>query len=146
MTLSCLKESTRYSLSYCFKDYRNFALKLSQEGVNIGVIGEEESESTSTTSSANAAAVKSVSVATSASSVESAELPLPLFPKTYTRSAFGFKLGEAELQERAEGLDRWVRALLQRYQLYSGVVQVSLLFCLHPFSSTLTSPSPSPRL
>jgi hypothetical protein len=50
----------------------------------------------------------------------------PPFPRTYTRSSFGIKLSESELQERVEGLDRWVRAVCQRYHLMTGVVQVSL--------------------
>jgi hypothetical protein len=92
------------------------------------VIGEEENESTTmaTSSAIGTVTEKSApgSVSVSNPSVDSTEMPLPPFPRTFARSAFGIKLGEAELQERAEGLDRWLRGLLQRYQLYSGVVQV----------------------
>jgi hypothetical protein len=138
-----VKENTCYSLSYYFKDYRALALQLSKEEVNVGTIGDEENDSPTAAASASvngnsnsndkAPVGSGYRTNPSANSTDgSLHLPLPPFPRTYARSTFGIKLGETELQERAEGLDRWLRALLQRYQLYSAVVQV-----LTPLSSVL---------
>lgn len=97
------------------------ALQLEKEGINVGTIGQDENE--------NSNSEKSPTGSTHG------ELDLPPFPRTYALSAFGIKLSEAELQARADGLDRWIRAVCQKYHLFPGVVQVILAL---PHISSLT--------
>lgn len=55
---------------------------------------------------------------------------LPPFPRTFKRSSFGIKLGEKDLLERANGLNRWMQAVCQQYHQFSYESQVNLLFSI----------------
>jgi hypothetical protein len=128
LTISCTKEGTRYSLtSLFFKDYRQLALQLEKEGLNVGTIGEDESDVASTTGEKTRSAGSMAQAPVPAAATIAVEADFPPFPRTFARSSFGLKLSESDLQERAEGLDRWMRALCQRYHLMTEGVQVRQL-------------------
>jgi hypothetical protein len=99
-----------------FKDYRQLALNLSNEGIDVGTIEDSMSVmSDSTDTKRNSYAPKS-------SFYESKELPP--FPRTFKRSSFGIKLDEKALIERANGLDLWFRAVCGKYSEFSPQCQV----------------------
>jgi hypothetical protein len=46
------------------------------------------------------------------------------FPSTHAKSAFGLKLSEPELQERARHLDLWMKEVLTSYHTYPDRAQL----------------------
>ncbi|CAE7703553.1 unnamed protein product, partial [Symbiodinium microadriaticum] len=108
-----------------FKDFRQLALDISNEGVPVvsvdaaGISVSITSDLTGGSDTPNALIQKQQQGGASSNG----DATLPPFPRTYKRSSIGIGLPEADLQARSNGLDKWLRALMRAYHSYSPRVQ-----------------------
>lgn len=106
-----------------FKDYRQLALNLSNQGVAVGTV--EESQSVlSGVSELRRNSLPSQPSSTASAAATTIEGDLPPFPRTFRRSSLGMKLSEKDLQERCHGVDVWMKAVCQKYSQFSAESQV----------------------
>jgi hypothetical protein len=85
------KTARPFRIEKVFKFYRKLAIDLSEHGVNVGTIGNEE-EATPEPKRRRSSAKTSTG--------ELIELYLPPFPESFVISSFGIKLTETQLQQR----------------------------------------------
>jgi hypothetical protein len=86
------KSARPFRVERVFKFYRKLAIDLSERGVNVGTIGNDEDTPTPEPTRRRSGAKTATG--------ELVELYLPPFPESFVISSFGMKLTESQLQQR----------------------------------------------